>query len=455
MTMAMARNRATSPNSEPINGIGNGRGSFDGSSPQGYVHDDDDDELSQNHFRFSSSPIHGNGAGSWNHRKYARVLVVMVLFGALYFVLERSEKASIIFSGRNGIGTTSVLKLANQWGSNSSVESGLYTTANGDRTNLPARNFILLPNQEFFPRICWLMSYPNSGTSFTMTMTARASNKSFASNYGDEVTADDQMDSLSIYPRRPEGPYWTGLQSKLSSHPRELPEDYVMTKTHCGSRCINCGPDEYIETPEEFLTHCASGHARVSPSRKRVDVQYPPNRVAKAIHLIRNPFHNTIARFHLDHRHYERSKKTDWVEAHPNNAEGLRAWCQDLDDQYSKEDEAYFKDNAPEVLAAPCHGEFYKYTQWHNLVHESLALIEHDVPVLTVYYEDYSTKFNATAKEILNFLNLELRSEFREFQARTDYDGYFSKEQKEQIRRMIQKVASKTVWGQIQHYLSE
>lgn len=38
------------------------------------------------------------------------------------------------------------------------------------------------------PAVVWLASYPNSGTSFTMTLVERASDLSMASNYGVEVT---------------------------------------------------------------------------------------------------------------------------------------------------------------------------------------------------------------------------------------------------------------------------
>eukprot|EP00339_Tiarina_fusa_P014255 CAMPEP_0117020808 /NCGR_PEP_ID=MMETSP0472-20121206/15775_1 /TAXON_ID=693140 ORGANISM="Tiarina fusus, Strain LIS" /NCGR_SAMPLE_ID=MMETSP0472 /ASSEMBLY_ACC=CAM_ASM_000603 /LENGTH=406 /DNA_ID=CAMNT_0004726121 /DNA_START=132 /DNA_END=1352 /DNA_ORIENTATION=- len=313
------------------------------------------------------------------------------------------------------------------------------------------RKFVLQPSREFSPEIAWLMSFPNSGTSFTMTMVARASNKSFATNYADEVTDKDAPMSLSIYPTRPEGPYWPGMGSSVAS-PRELPSHYVLTKTHCGSRCVNCGPDQYVETPASFLRKCASGHARVAPKRRRIDVEYPPERVSRAVHLIRNPLHNIIARYHLEHRHHVYSNKTDWLKEHPNDAKGMQRWCRGLDKDYKKEDKAYFKDKIPE---APCHGEFYKFAQWHNMVHDGLKLIEHEVPVLTVYYEDYTNNFNETAKGIMEFLDLPIIGELREFAARSDYDGYFTKEQKSDIKKLVKRVARKETWDQIEHYFAK
>jgi hypothetical protein len=300
------------------------------------------------------------------------------------------------------------------------------------------------------PEICWLMSFPNSGTSFTMTMVASASNRSFATNYADEVTASDQPDSLSIYPGRSEGPYWAGLSGKIAT-PRPLPEKFVLTKTHCGARCVQCGPDEYVETPEIFLRNCASGHIRIR--RRRVVVEYPPSRVHRAIHLIRNPLHNIIARFHLDHRNRARSKKTnytEWLATHLDNAEGLQAWCRDFDTDYRKQDETFFgKETVPTAI---CHGEFIKYAQWHNLVHEGLDLINHTVPVLPVYYEDYSLKFDETVNKILDFMDLEHVGILLDFQARSDYESYFSDKQQVEIGNLIQDVASEKTWMQVKHY---
>ena len=56
--------------------------------------------------------------------------------------------------------------------------------------------FILEPDDEFTPKIAWLMSFPNSGTSYTMTLVGRASNRSFATNYASEVTPKDAISSL-------------------------------------------------------------------------------------------------------------------------------------------------------------------------------------------------------------------------------------------------------------------
>lgn len=377
----------------------------------------------------------GQGSSGASGGKYLKLVIGMCLFAVLYYYINMQEKISIIQASVN-LSTTSA-----------PVGDSIAEASSRDK-------FILKPKSEFTPSIAWLMSFPNSGTSYTMTMVARSSNRAFATNYCDEVMADDDEQSLSIYPRRPEGPFWAGKSGKIST-PRDLPDKYVITKTHCGSRCLNCGPDEYVETPAHFLKRCASGHARVRPKRKRVEVEYPPERVAKAIHLIRNPFHNIIARYHLEHRHAGYKNETKWLDGHSNDKEGLQKYCKDLDQTYRKQDEAFFgKDNVPK---APCHGEFYKWTQWHNYVHEGLELIEslHEVPVLTIYYEDYSLKFNSTVDTILDFLELKQEGYLREFTARSDYGGYFSTDQERQVRDLVKEVASPRTWKQVKHYFED
>ena len=480
MTLSRQRSPVSAGTTSHMNGNGNGTS-----------HNNEQLYHLSNGDRYNVNNNNNSGStSSSSSRKNFKLFAIIVVFCGLYFFLERTERANIVKQGNGGGGGTRGKAYGGGGGVSKGLVSssyynastphdlvGMYSTHNGEKDKLPSQTFILQPSQEFFPTICWLMSFPNSGTSYTMTMVARASNRSFASNYGDEVTASDQIETLSIYPRRPEGPYWTGLINKqLVTHPRELPTDYVLTKTHCGSRCINCGPDDYIESSKVFLTRCASGSARVPPNRRRIEVEYPPERVHKAIHLIRNPFHNIIARFHLDRKHYVRSNKTDWLNDHPNDATGFQTWCKGLDDEYETQDKNHFAElsssgggtadgvdsgdstttsSTNPILDAPCHGEFYKYTQWHNLVHESIDIIKrdhHDVPVLTVHYEDYTTNFDETTKEMLKFMNLEFVGELRPFEPRSDYDTYFTSKQIVQVKNLIQHVASERTWEQVKHY---
>ena len=337
--------------------------------------------------------------------------------------------------------------------SSSSLDDGPFHQPTKHKNNNTTTTFVLDPATEFSPQIVWLMSFPNSGTSYTMTMVSRSTNRAFATNYADEVLSTEQTDSLSIYPNRKEGPFWAG-KSGLVATPRDLPDHYVITKTHCGSRCMHCGPDQYVESPTVFLDRCRTGHSRVDGKRR--DVIYPASRVQKAIHLIRNPMHNIIARYHLEHRHKGYKNNTDWLEQHSNDVEGVQTYCHDSDQTYYTQDVAYF--GSSNIPKAPCHGEFFKWTQWHNLALESLDIMSKEkgdgerIPVLTVYYEDYKTRFNETVGEILDFLDLSVEGYLREFTSRSDYDGYFTKDQLKEIRKLVKETASSRTWEQVKHY---
>lgn len=169
-----------------------------------------------------------------------------------------------------------------------------------------------------------------------------------------------------------------------------------------------------------------------------------------AIHLIRNPFHNIIARYHLEYRHGIRANKTFFVE-HPNSPEGFQAWCKSQDTKYRSQDKEVFYDSK-NLEGTICHAEFFKYTQWHNLVHESMGLLNHTIPVMLVYYEDYSADFNGTVSKILDFLDLESVGKITDFHPRTDYDSYFTKEQRSNVRNLVREFANDETWEEVKHY---
>ena len=109
----------------------------------------------------------------------------------------------------------------------------------------------------------------------------------------------------------------------------------------------------------------------------------------------------------------------------------------------------------------PCRGDFFRYVQWHNLLHESLDYLPFKVPVLTVYYENYQEPtFMETAHSILEFLNLEAvpgdkrgNIKWSRFDSRTDYDDFFTQEQKHYIKMFLTTLSSSRVRNDIKHYL--
>jgi len=339
------------------------------------------------------------------------------------------------------------------------------------------------------PAIAWLMSFPNSGTSYTLETVKKATNTSFASNYGMEVTAvDDDLglplaNSLSIHEHQWEssgvrgrgrgieqisaGPYWSGPSGALTyreNWPTTLPEKFVITKTHC----TDTRPKAYFQTTLQFLIDCAktsavtATHSRYFGEPILETARYSPEKVHKVIHLFRNPMDNIISRFHHDKIHNPQRKK--WLEKIPNTAEGFHQWCMSdgVQNIFRAQDLQYFGSVA-NISKVPCHGEFIMWTQWHNRADEAILLMQNggplgtwpkrDIPLLKVFYEDYHTHFDNITTAILHFLELEQVDPFEEFRFK-EYQGYFSEQELNAIQALVQSVASHNTWNDIKHYFS-
>ena len=162
--------------------------------------------------------------------------------------------------------------------------------------------FSLTP--EDTPRIVWLMTLPNAGMSFAMSLVQRATDRSMATNYGDAVTPGGDY-SLPIHPRHKEGPYWLGLgAAKVGSTPRKLPEKYVMVETCCNSTAAS------HRSIQEFIDDCRTTYGRTAPDVSKLQqYQYPTYLVSKAIHLIRNPFYQIVENFEKDYKSRLQDKK--------------------------------------------------------------------------------------------------------------------------------------------------
>ena len=156
------------------------------------------------------------------------------------------------------------------------------------------------------PKVAWLMSFPNSGTSFTLRLAQWASNVTAATNYGDECDLDPEGRNVPLYADMSNGP------ALKYPYKYSLPTRYALTKTHCGGRCTHCAPDKYVETQQTFHEQCLQGN-RMEPlkedrnpspqnirnkgkSERIMEVRYPEELVARAVHVIRDPFNNVVAR---------------------------------------------------------------------------------------------------------------------------------------------------------------
>jgi hypothetical protein len=77
------------------------------------------------------------------------------------------------------------------------------------------------------PKLVWLMSFPNSGTSYTSQLIRDATLTDSASNYADETIFGQSGVMLPVYVDQPEGPFWI----KSMENPDHVePTKYILTK---------------------------------------------------------------------------------------------------------------------------------------------------------------------------------------------------------------------------------
>jgi hypothetical protein len=327
----------------------------------------------------------------------------------------------------------------------------------GQTSNAVVIKNIVLPQEEDgpWPKVAWLLSFPNSGTSYTMRMTQRASVQSAASNYGAEADLIDGVRrNVPLFEGKPESP-------NLVSYPRRnMPTSYVLTKTHCGGRCMECGPDDYIETLQSFKHRCLLSHRfEALPLEKdnvhqreyrKVVYTYPEDMVKRAVHIIRDPFDNIVSRFHcLSHR-----KDEEWIRNYPSNSTGFRNWCQHIDSANRPQEETnrFLSDEIRTLFKEiPCHGDLYKYIQWHNLAVEIRNNM--DLPTHVVHYENYAKNFNQTFNEIMGFLHLgDVVGDVPEFVPGRIYREYFTKKERKAVLRLMKLIATKEAWDMMSTY---
>lgn len=229
-----------------------------------------------------------------------------------------------------------------------------------------------------------------------------------------------------------------------------VPDSYILTKTHCGGRCTECSPNTYTETVHSFERQCRSGSKLVDGQK----VQFTYNDdIERAVHLIRSPFDNLVARLHLERKQWAKSGKQELVDTFADSKQGLAQWCRFLDQLHVKDElNTHFLD--PELLdeeqRVPCHAEFYRYIQWHNLAFEVTR--RKRLPTYLLYYENYTENFDKTVEELLDFTEQLQVAPSPEFYAGKQYSDYFEQEQCQAIAYLAKDLASPETWQAIRHY---
>jgi hypothetical protein len=385
-----------------------------------------------------------NGS-AYNHipQHWGRIIVSIFIFVIAYWATKPS---SSLFEGNSAIETYEQQILARS--ERQQLSHGMVSHTNSSKLGFWLKDG--LPD-EFTPRIVWLMAWPFSGEDYILNSIQHLTNVSTATNYGEEVTLKGYF-SIPIYPRRPEGPYWEGLGGQSGHLRRKLPLQYVLTKTQCSYKCfMGCikPQDYYNESESKFSEACEKTTARIAPEGKLVSMTYPVERVAKSIHLVRNPFHNVIQRF-LQEREV---KKEDlkFSEKYPQSPKhGFQKWCKMMDDKSAKDDaKVYSKKLLKLAEKSPCHAEFYKYVQWHN---HAFRTTDSHKENMVVYYEDFYTRFEDIIQNLAEFLKQKRMTAPYSFSSPHDYSRFYTDDMRTNVRSFVKELSSKETWDYLEHY---
>lgn len=310
------------------------------------------------------------------------------------------------------------------------------------------------------PEVALLMSFPNSGTTYTQRLVQETSLTTAATFYGTEFVGR-QGNGAFIKQSRPvydgvlEGPF------RLSHLP--LPKGgYIMTKTHCGGYGFSdVQPRGYMMDLDMFMGECAHGaRTELAEKGKEPDYHlfwffYDLKIIKKAVHIFRNPFDNIVSRFHHEiHMNERNSPHLHWKVQFKNDADGFRQWCQYFDERkISKEKELVHPGIWRAFEGVPCHGEFYRYVQWHN--HAFAGIGKLGVETHVVYYEDYGgDKKDETIDGLLGFLGLERATDAKVPLFRMQrYPTYYNADERRRIVGMFQELASPETWQYMKRYV--
>jgi len=288
----------------------------------------------------------------------------------------------------------------------------------------------LIPDTDASPRIAWLMSFPNSGTSYTMRNTVSLTNMSVATNYAEEV--DDRV--VPLRPDLADGPYIL--------HPEMGISPVVLTKTHCN--------------PRHSIANFESGCRTASKifNGKQIKAHYPAWLVEKVVHLLRSPFDNIVARMHLGVRKQrKKGLSEDILRTFKETREGVRSWCDFLDHNFGGNVKSWVPPKDQYLLdRIPCYSDLLHYVRWHELAIQVYE--QYQVPVHVLFYEDYTYKYNETISSLYDFLELPVVGRPQKFTRGKTYKHLFDDNEIEAIAQLIRATATAKCWNILSRYFA-
>jgi len=279
-----------------------------------------------------------------------------------------------------------------------------------------------------------------------MLNTLKMTNMSTATNHGQEVKTG---------PRTPIG--GNGSETPFISRPKMKLPLLFLTKSHCGGFCYTCHPSANATAFEESC-RTVSWNDDEGDGGHFHSAQYGARIVKKAIHLFRNPFDNIVSRMHHAISHQNRvqySNKLLEKLLDPSGKKALRTWCEYIDEKFERYVPSSIRErsDAARLLAIPCHADFIRYVLWHNYALEMTKQLE--IPVHTLYYENYTSNYNETVSKLYNFLGHRIVDSPHPFDSTgKTYLDKFEPRHVREIAYLMRALASNDCWVRLRHYFN-
>jgi hypothetical protein len=323
------------------------------------------------------------------------------------------------------------------------------------------------------------------GTTYTVANAEHVTNQTTATNYAAECLSNVLQ---PLYPELSVSRQYEDAPFLMSPH-LTLPSKYVLTKTHCTGYSDDrpwtfdlhdaISFEEFCRfgfvPPREETGSFCFGSSNLPPPRRDPKFYTSIDNVHKIVHLIRSPFDNIVARMHLgvSERQKRPLEERDdrWLAVMNDTPDGLRNWCEYVDNQFHKldgnlEDGALSRAGALRNATLPqgvlqrmkkvkCHSEIFRYTQFHNLVLEMAAdstLLRLVSPPHVMYYEDYSTDLEATTANMVEYLEQPLHNSPHPFVSGKTYGHLWSKQEQELVAELVHDLATPATWKLLERY---
>lgn len=243
------------------------------------------------------------------------------------------------------------------------------------------------------PEAVLFLSFPNSGTEFTLNTLKLATRTKSATNYKSESKSGKQL-----YPTIPNGPF---LKDDKGT---EIPKKYILTKTHCSGYSRDGSISSYIVNSEQFEKSCFSVMLN-----ETTEVEYDSSVMpTKAIRLVRDPFDNIVSNYH-HWLHNSLQNNDTLLEDYPSDRERFHEFCRRYDARFNElmdeEHVALFNHTRTTamIVDVPCHQFFFRYVQVRACNNNKPSPSCYLFYIINSY--DYSNFYNCTCYDCILFFS--------------------------------------------------